>query len=699
MEALRQAALASVKSRAKTELLQQESSPSSIKADDDEDLSALREAALRSTKAHTTVILKDKVVAKCDTYSNPPLPHHHRNRRHQRHPRHSHQRHPYDTTQRNGNWRKYHYSQNRANNLIVIPLALQGENTKGAGYKLHKEQEPGSNLKLPENKSLLLSQDKLTGVQRSASETISSTADRNPKKRKDGKFSRYDDSESEEDSASDSDLLSLSSESHPKDTCSESENTVANQLDTRIVKHDESKDIVIQKAVSDNSEFEATGDSLEIQDKISSDSLLEDFDEPLLDIQENGELGDTTNVVMNTSDKQVTDDAFSVDLLPSESLDMESESADKEVLEARKKKFESTEEIKGSDLKKTISLKGIVPKSRKRHRQQHHHRNQREDKLSHSSHKEELHSQDLKERNCDELEDLHIKTSQSKNYQRQHNKYSSGSSRSSDDSCHSGSFSDSASQPIRLKDHPYYNVETGMSISNRFSQPMSSYGENQRRVVHERSPHRSSSKHARYDLSDLSDSGEDNENSLFKKQSLSSVVRTSPNPKRQKSRKVLDSDRHGNCPKEPCSSDSKAKHSSQPRGWTALMESRSKNWLTSDKDYDYRSNCNNMDLDGQLAKSSQINFIFENDEIQPAKKVDDRLSVHQRLGFTSKTKLEISEKSTGKQQEKNRENRKNKSSDPSKETELDQKILRIQEMNAAILKRQAEVKKDKERYG
>lgn len=123
-------------------------------------------------------------VAKCDTYSNPPLPHHHRNRRHQRHPRHSHQRHPYDTTQRNGNWRKYHYSQNRANNLIVIPLALQGENTKGAGYKLHKEQEPGSNLKLPENKSLLLSQDKLTGVQRSASETISSTADRNPKKSK-----------------------------------------------------------------------------------------------------------------------------------------------------------------------------------------------------------------------------------------------------------------------------------------------------------------------------------------------------------------------------------------------------------------------------------------------------------------------------------------------------------------------------------
>ena len=403
--------------------------------------------------------------------------------------------------------------------------------------------------------------------------------------------------------------MSLSNESHlNKDLCSDSDCLVSNQPDTRIVKHDDSKDIVIQKTVTSNSELEATGDSLEIQEKISSDSLIEDYDEPLLDIQENGEIDDSSNA-MNTSDKQVADEAFPVELIPSNSLDMEdeAESVGKEVLEARKKKFESTEEIKGSDLKKTISLKGIVTKSRRRHR---HHRHHREDKLSHSSHKEDLHSRDLKERNY-EVEDLRLKTSRSKDYHRRHNRYSSGSSRSSDDSCHGGSFSDSTGLPIRLRNHAPYHLGTSTNSSNRFSQPMSPYRENQRRVVQERSPQQNSTRDTRYQLSNLSDSGEDNENSMFKKRGLSSVVRTSPNPKRHKSRKVLDSDQHSNWQKEHYSSDSKEKHSSHLRGWMALIDSKSKNRLTTKKDSDYHKNCNNLELEEPTEKNPRINFTFE----------------------------------------------------------------------------------------
>lgn len=528
-------------------------------------------------------------------------------------------------------------------------------------------------------KNILLPQDKWARLESNVSEDNSSAAvDRITKKRKDGKFSRYDDSGSDDDSMSDSDALSISSESHlNKDTGSDTEESASQQLDTRIVKRDESKEILIQKTVTDNSELEATEDSLEIHDKISSDSLLADYDEPLLDIQENGEI-DVSTAELNTSDKQVADESFCIDILPSESLDLEEEAEPvvKQVFEARKKKFESTEEIKGSDLKKTISLKGIVPKSRKRHRR--HHR----DKLSHSSHKEELRSRDLKERNCGEVEDLRLKTSRAKDYRRLHN---SGSSKSSDDSGHGENFSDSISQPIRFKDHPPY--ELGGSTNNRSNGPILPYRENQRRVVQERSPKQNSTERARYDLSDQSDSGEDNENSLLKKRSLSSVVRLSPKPKRHRTRKVLDSDQHSNFQqKEHYSNNSKQRLSTQPRGWAAIIKSRSTKLLPNKEESDYRAGCDNLDVEEPNdEKRPRFNFTFEHDEVYPAKKLEDRLSAPRWMGSP-----ENHAENTG---------GKKKGFIKTKETELDQKILRIQEMNAAILKRQAEVKKDKERYG
>ncbi|XP_014769596.1 uncharacterized protein LOC106868719 isoform X1 [Octopus bimaculoides] len=685
LEALRQAALATVKARTKDVPACDESIASKVSfgnEDGDDDLIALREAALKSKGRTATVDQADKAkdifLKQKHSKKNP-----------------QHKLNPY-TSQRNGSWRKT-ASERRQRHLIVIPLESSRAGSLGT-------EDSASSLKVvvpPDNLASEPCDSKSTKEQSDC--TTESTTDESclVKKRKVGKFSRYD---ADEDSESDESVLDSSDLSSPTvthaannnsklESDSDSDCCLSLTLDTRIV----TQERPLEK--DENSDTERTVDSILFEDKLS-DCLLQEYDEPLLDIEENGDIDDA---IEGKSPENLTpeipcSELLDVEPLDAEPLDLEpldgGHSTGLEVFEARKRKFDSTKEISHSELKKTISLKGIVPKSRK-HRK--HHRTS--DALHSSSEKESiLHSRDLRERNYDEADTSKPLSFVSQHRrERGHRRVHKRSRSRSESKYGGGSLSDDVSQSLQKREKVSVRQRRSgsSSSSKRFVYPVSNNEGKQRKVIQKEDGSSWACRKiitSKY-LSDQSDSEECNENTFLKKHCQSNSRKfdlldsVSSVKQEHKPKSVLAHNRI------------QSKHSTV-RGWISLMEDRSKRKrITKDTSRQLQQTSEDQTYLERPPKSPVVNITFNSGShtFQQKDSVEDRLSAHQRLGVVSKSKQESFEKSKDKHHSK-KESKKTKI-DCSKESELDRKIQRIQEMNAAILKRQQEVLKDKEQYG
>ncbi|GAB1599927.1 uncharacterized protein LOC115213007 [Argonauta hians] len=675
LEALRQAALATVKARSKDELISDQWELSFENEDGDDELLALREAALKSkgrpnaedkTNTTQTVFLKPKQSKK-----NP------------------HQKYSPYASQRNGSWKKTSLEQCRRRPLLVTPplsSRLSPPETVTPAPESNDILPPADHLSTEDNSESL--------VESTATTTTTTTTATNEstllKKRKVGKFSRYDDDD-DEDSDSDESILDSSILSSPSETFAATNNKTGNDSGSDVC-HSPPTDtrIVTQQPRSpppdDNSD---PVDAVLLEDKFS-DSLLQEYEEPVLDIEENGDIDD---VIGEKSPEHMDSESPSCEALdpeiPSPKPVEEPPSPGQEVFEARKRKFESTKEIEPTEWKKTISLKGIIPKSRK------HRRHHRTGVALHSSQEKEsvVPSRDLREQNYDTSKPLSFVSEHRR--ERVHRKVHKRSRSSSRRKYSGGSLSDDVSRSFQKEKISVREKRSGSSSGNKhFIYPVSSNEVKQRKVIQKDDDDSWCRKiiASKY-LSDQSDSEGDNENTFLKRHyqanshkfdGFEDSVNSYKLELRPKS--VLATDRIHTESKE-----------SDVRGWISLMENRAKRkQITKEANNKLQQNNNDQSYVKRSLKRPVVNITFNTADSHsyPDKDgVEDRLSAHQRLGVVSKSKQE----EKGKDKHHSRKEKSKK--DCSKESELDRKIRRIQEMNVAILKRQQEVLKDKEQYG